>query len=361
MKIKKRIIQILPVLAYGDAIGNNVLAIDDALAEAGYDTLIYADTIDRRIERENIRHFSRYEDREDQLIIYHLSTGSWLNRKVASLKGKLVIHYHNITPPSYFEDYNYHVAQVCREGLEDAVWLRDKAVFCIADSEYNKQDLERMGYCCPIEVLPILIAFDEYRAKPDQDVINEYKNDGRYHIIFTGRVAPNKKQEDLIRSFAYYHKYCNPSSMLHIVGGVDADGWYLHRLSMYIEYLELSDSVHFTRHIPFNQVLSYYRIADLFLCLSEHEGFCVPLVEAMMFKVPIIAYDAAAVGETLGDAGILLKDKSPQIVGETISYLQNHRKLVEQLKEKERIRLHAFSNKLIKGKMVNIIQTYYVE
>ena len=358
MSKKRRIVQIVPVMSYGDAIGNNILAMDDAFQEAGFESLVYADVIDSRVRRRNVIPFSRLRDREDQLIIYHLGTGSPLSREAASLRGKFAIHYHNITPPEFFEGYSMQIAKACREGLQDVAWLKDKPAFCIADSEFNRQDLIRMGYTCPIEVVPILIAFEDYRKKPDQTVIDQYRKEGLYNIVFTGRVAPNKKQEDLIRSFYYYHKHYNPSSMLHIVGG-DSGGLYSENLARYVECLGLEDSVHFTGHVPFSQILSYYRLADLFLCLSEHEGFCVPLVEAMFFRVPIIAYDAAAVGDTLGDGGILLNDKDPRFVAETIHYLKEHGELEAWLKRKEKERLNAFSHSVIKEKLFRILDHYY--
>lgn len=115
--------------------------------------------------------------------------------------------------------------------------------------------------------------------------MEHYKDDGYTNFIFVGRVAPNKKQEDVIRAFYCYKKYCNPKSRLFIVGSYNGMERYYHRLRRYVGALEL-DNVVFTGHIPFAQILAYYHLADLFLCMSDHEGFCVPLVEAMYFNLP---------------------------------------------------------------------------
>ena len=352
----KKVVQILPILAYGDAIGNEVLAIDDLLQRAGYQSQIFAGDIDKRIKGRNIFSLSRFQDTADTLVIYHLSTGSSVNRMMLNLTAGLIVYYHNITPPSFFRGYNAVLEKSCRNGLEDARALRDKPVMCIADSEFNRQDLIRMGYTCPIEVVPILIAFGDYDKEPDQNVIREYDRDGLTNIIFTGRVAPNKKQEDLIRSFSCYHKHYNPDSMLHIVGSYNEDDWYYIKLMKYVEELHLEDSVHFTGHIPFNQILSYYHLADLFLCLSEHEGFCVPLVEAMYFQVPIIAYDCCAVGSTLGTAGLLLDDKAPAVVAEAIHTMDKENELKRWLLKESRKQLQTFARSNIEKKITDTVR-----
>ena len=143
-----------------------------------------------------------------------------------------------------------------------------------------------MGYTCPIDVLPILIPFDDYAKTPSQQVIDRY-SDGYTNLIFTGRIAPNKRQEDVIRAFYDYKKFYNPKSRLILVGGHNGMERYYHRLKSYINALELEDVV-FPGHIKFDEILAYYKIADVFLCQSEHEGFCVPLVEAMYFDVPVV-------------------------------------------------------------------------
>lgn len=352
------IVQMLPILAYGDAVGNDVLALDRVFRAAGYQSEIYAEAIDQRIKGANIKAVARYREKPGQIILYHLSTGHELNRRVASFHIPLVVHYHNITPPVFFRGYNPVLERACREGLRDAAWLKDRAAFCIADSEYNRQDLIRMGYTCPIEVLPIMIPFDDYRKEPDQSVIDRWTERGMTNILFTGRVAPNKKQEDLIRCFCYYNRYLNPHSRLHIVGGYDSNDRYYQNLAKYVDELQLQESVFFTGHIPFDQILAYYRLADVFVCLSEHEGFCVPLVEAMFFEVPIIAYNVAAVGDTLGGGGILLDEKEPSVVAEAVHYLQEHAEIRDYLIERGKKQLLHYSDEATKKRLLSILEKY---
>lgn len=304
-----RIVQMLPSLAYGDAIGNDTVALKKSLEEQGYDTAIYVKYIDGRLPEGTAQEVSKMPHmNKDDIVLYHMSTGSELNEMFGDMKCKKVMIYHNITPPEMLEPYNKAAAADCREGYEELAKLADKVDYCIADSEYNKQDLIKAGYKCKIDVLPILIAFSDYDKKPDAPLYGKY-NDGVTNIIFTGRIASNKCQQDVIHAFGLYQKYYNSNSRLILVG--NEGGYETYKLKMQ-KYAQLNciKNVIFTGHIRFAEILACYKAADLFLCMSEHEGFCVPLVEAMYFKIPVIAYNSSAVGETLGKGGILLNEKN---------------------------------------------------
>lgn len=350
-----RIIQMLPNFSYGDAIGNDTLALADTLKEAGYDTDIYAMDIDPKLPKGVAHKFEEYKEEPGDIILYHLSTGSEMNYKISLLENvRIVIIYHNITPETFFTHYDRLAYDACYSGLRAAKYLGTKAEYCFADSEFNKNDLINMGYTCDIEVLPILIAFDDYAKKPNEAVIKKYSDDGYTNIVFTGRVAPNKKQEDLIAAFYYYHKYINPKSRLIIVGRYDIFVEYYRQLQYYMDRLNPEDVI-FTGRVRFDEILAYYKIADVFLCLSEHEGFCVPLVESMVFDVPIIAYDSCAVGETLGGSGFLLESKEPAVVAEAINYVVTHDDVRQQMIENQKVRLSYFEHGRIKKQFLDAI------
>lgn len=347
-----RIVQMLPVFAFGDAIGNDTLALDKALKDNGYESAIYTEHVDDRVKYA-AQTIDQYENRPDDIILFHLSTGADMNYKISEYDNPLIVMYHNITPGSFFEKYDMNAYNVCESGRRAAKYLKKKATICIADSEYNKQELVEMGYECPIEVLPILIAFDDYQKKPTESVIEKYK-DGYTNIVFTGRVAPNKKHEDLIATFSYYKKYINPKSRLLLVGRYDFFPEYYRRLQKYVEQLGVEDVI-FTGQVKFPDILAYYKVADVFLCLSEHEGFCVPLVESMMFDVPVIAYDSCAVGETLGGSGLLLNDKTPAVVAEAIERVRTDERLKHTIIENQKIRLKYFEHSRINAQFIDII------
>ena len=349
-----RIIQMLPNFAYGDAIGNDTIALHDTLVENGYNTAIYANDVDPKLPQGIAQTTDAYQPLPGDIILYHLSTGSDMNYKITEFNVRLVIMYHNITPETFFTRYDRMAYDICSYGLRAARYLAKKAEFCFADSEFNKQDLRQLGYTCDIEVLPILIAFDDYKKKPQEKIISKYK-DGYTNIVFTGRVVRNKKQEDLIAAFYYYKKYINPKSRLIIVGRYDVFAEYYNQLVYYVEKLGVEDVI-FTGRVKFDEILAYYKVADIFLCLSEHEGFCVPLVEAMVFDVPVIAYDSTAVGETLAGSGLLLEDKSPAVVAEAIDYVVTHKDIQKQMIENQRKRLKYFEHDRIKKQFLAAIE-----
>ena len=352
-----RIVQMLPTLSYGDAIGNHALTLFSALKKAGYRTEIYARNIDKRIRQKAFCYVDKYKDDKDTVILYHLSTGDDLNVRMCGFRARKVIIYHNITPAFFFEDYRTAGYGLCLSGERQMKKLAGSAEFCMADSAFNARELKEAGYGCPIRVMPILISFADYEKKPSEKVLQKYRNDGYTNILFTGRIAPNKKQEDLIEAFFCYHNSINPKSRLLIVGSAGEKDPYYKRLLDYVEKLHLEDVI-FTGHIPFDEILAYYHLADVFLCMSEHEGFCVPLVEAMFFGIPIIAYDSTAIGETLGGSGILLKEKDPAFTAEVIHRVVSDEKLRAQMIADEKERLAYFDNERIKKEFLETLEEF---
>jgi len=346
----------LEVLSHGDAIGNEAIAIASYLRSRQCDTCIFCISMRGSFPEDFAKLIDEYKDDDQTVILFHLSAGGRLNEKLFQYRAKVIIRYHNITPPEFFHEYDRAAEFSCLRGRLQAERLRSRAEIVIADSSFNKEDLRAMGYTCPVEVLPIIIQFNDYETAPDQRIIDEYSADTKKNIIFTGRIAPNKKHEDLIRAFYYYH-LSDPDSRLLLIGGYDQGGSYYKKLIAYRDALGLKGDVIFTGHIPFNQILSYYRIADLFLCLSEHEGFCVPLVEAMWFHVPIIAYDSTAVGDTLGGAGLLLDGKEPELTAASIDRMLKDKELRDYFVQKGIRRLRDFDNAILEerlGKLLNI-------
>ena len=304
-----RILQIMPTLAYGDAVGNDALAIYRLLKSKGYETKIYAEIIDKRISPEIADYMDSLETGGSDVLIYHMSTGSRLNAEFAKMQGTKIMIYHNITPPSFYHGYNSFMEKLCRDGRYALQYLSDEVDYALADSEYNAKELRKLRYGCSVDVMPILLSFEDYEKQPDAQTVGEYR-DGKTNIIFTGRIAPNKKQEDVINAFYHYQKYYNPESRLILVGSYFNMENYYEQLKDYAGRLGVKDVV-FTGHVSFEKMLACYHAADLFLCMSEHEGFCVPLVEAMYFNIPIVAYESSAIGYTLDGSGILLEKKNP--------------------------------------------------
>lgn len=358
MKNKQiRIVQLLPHLYYGDGVGNDALAIDRIIKELGYSTKIYADEIDRRIAKGLAEPAEKMPQlQEDDVILYHLSTGADMNKRVGNLAGRKIMIYHNITPAFYFKHYSLASTEACEIGRDDLNNLCSKVEYCLADSEYNKQELLEQGYTCTVDVLPILIPFEDYEKEPDKGIINKYKDDWT-NIIFVGRIAPNKKQEDIIKTFYYYKKYVNPKSRLFLVGSYKGMERYYQKLLKFVQELQIGD-VYFTGHTKFEEILAYYRMADVFVSMSEHEGFGIPLVEAMYFDVPIVAYSCTGVADTLAGAGLKMKEKDCQIAAEMIGILTENAELCNQVLEAQKKRLEDFSYEKIRQQFIDYLKGF---
>ena len=347
-----KIIQVMPTVSFGDAVSNDARAIAKVIGEMGYKTGIYAENVDSRIKDPYVNRMIKLPAiGKNDIVIFNHSTGTDLCYKLPDMPGRKMMIYHKITPPHFFENYSAVSARLTEYGYKGTEYLSDKIEYVMAVSEYNASELKKMGYTCDMFVRPILIPFEDYKKSPDESVLKKYSGDGYVNIVFVGRIAPNKKQEDVISAFAYYKKHINPKSRLIIVGSDGGMERYSNCLKRYAEALMLDDVI-FTGQISFPAILAYYRLADVFLCMSEHEGFCVPLVEAMYFKKPIIAYDSSAIADTLGGSGILIKEKDPVFVSMLIDRLVNTPGLKESVVEGQNRRLQDFAYDKMKARFI---------
>jgi len=350
-----RVIQMLPSISYGDGVGNDCLAIHEFLTEAGCDTAIYAGHIGKGLNIKKIFPMEQVGAVEaDDIIIYHLSTGNNMNFQFGQMPGKKILRYHNITPGYFFRPYSTLYQKECDYGRAGLRFLADKVHYCMPASDYNGKELQELGYRCPVSTVPIIIPFKDYDEKPDEEILRKY-DDGKTNVIFTGRISPNKCQEDIIKTFYLYKKYFDTEARLFLVGSSKGMDAYCDKLKDYVEKLELSD-VYFTGHIPFKQILAYYKLADAFVCMSEHEGFCIPLVEAMYFEVPIVAYNSSAIGETLGKSGILLNEKDYLLAAACIDRLCSDKELCKDVIAEELLQLDKFSIKKTQRLLLDIIK-----
>lgn len=339
-----RIIQISPSLLFGDAVGNLMCAIDSMVKEEGFDASICADLVHPRIDREkhNVVNTFAEATEKDILILHMASAYDRLDEFVKSPAKKIMV-YHNVTPPHFFNKYNLMGARACREGLQQTRSLAGEVDFCIADSAWNKQDLIDMGYTCPIEVCPVYIPWEDYKTPPNASVLERYRGVAGTNVMFCGRVVPNKCHQDIVKAFWAYKNHYDPDARLFLVGAMSEVDPFCVKLNAYIHDLGLDDSVIFPGHIGFDEILAYYTLADVFLCQSEHEGFCVPLLEAAVFDTPVVAYDAAAISWTLGGSGILLDEKDPFVTAGVMDRVVRDEKLRAEVIAGQRQRLEYFS------------------
>jgi L-malate glycosyltransferase len=317
--VTRRVHQLLAALSYGDAIGNEALAIQAHLRQAGFDSEIYAEAVHPRMAG-HARPLFEYErvSAPDTVCIYHFSIGSAAGRLIHRSPDRLVCIYHNITPAEHFLGFHSHLAGLCYHGRRELEAFAPRTELALADSEFNRLDLVEAGFR-ETAVLPIVLDLEAYGGAP-APVVRRLFGDDRTNILFVGRIIPNKRIDDLIRVFALYQRHIEPRSRLLLVGDHRGYERYFDRLREMVLDLRL-DEVVFTGQVDQDDLVAFYSLADLFLCLSDHEGFCVPLVEAMHFRVPVVAFDAGAVRETLDGGGVLVRSKEPALVAELIDRL----------------------------------------
>jgi glycosyltransferase involved in cell wall biosynthesis len=308
--------QVLATLGYGDAIGNEVLGIQRILRAAGYDSDIFVQTAESRVKHLT-RHYSELRDAShpDNILIHHFSIGSRASRLAYALPDRMVLIYHNITPPEFFVDVNKELVRLCFRGRRELGLYRSRCDLALGDSEYNRQELDALGFA-PTGVLPVVPGFD-HLAVADYRTVDEFDDDW-VNVLFVGRVIPNKRFEDVVRAFHAYKTFFNPRSRLLLVGSHAGFDRYVMMLRGLIARLETRD-VHLVGHVSNEELAAYYDIADIFVSASEHEGFCVPLIESFHMGVPVIAYAATAVPSTLDGAGVLYTNKDPMHVAALIN------------------------------------------
>ena len=314
---RRQIHQLSVSAARGDAIGNEVLQIRDALRAAGHRSEIFVDLVDPRLASE-VRPFQEYRELSNpqNIVLLHYSLGSKVSALARSLSDRLVLIYHNITPAEWFAPYNIGLARNCQRGRLELSSLAPHCCLALGDSEYNRLELESLGFD-PTGVLPLILDLSRL-DRPADPLVEQQFEDGCTNLLFVGRIVPNKRFEDLIRCLAYYRRYIDRRVRLILVGEFLTFAPYYDALHHLIERLGL-DEVHFTGHVSEAELNAYYSVAHCFLCLSEHEGFCVPIFEAIHRSIPVVAFSAAAVPYSTGEGVLLIDDKDPAAVAETVA------------------------------------------
>lgn len=333
--------QFHPTVSYGDAISNQILSLQRLLRQMGYRSKIFCEQMPIQFDGK-VQQIERYERHSSpqNVLLLHFSLGyssdviAWLKQ----LPDRKVIVYHNITPHTYFAGVNDVYLEAARAGREQLTHLSHLVDAGWGDSTFNCQELAEYGWS-NLGVLPIIFDPERYTIRPHRRALRRLQ-DG-LNVLFVGRVSPNKCLEDLILTFYHLKRFVRSDARLLLVGSARGMEPYLEFLQTLVGKLDLSDVV-FTGHVTDSKLMAYYRCADVYLSMSEHEGFGMPFLESMYFEVPVVAYDAAAVPETLDGSGILVKQKHYAAVAELIGLLAEDEKLQHQIIARQRERLQDF-------------------
>jgi len=345
----------------GDAISHHTLEIDRRLRAWGLESHIFAGHVASEYQAlaQTDGHFHSFLDSPDDLLIYHYSIYDPNYRLFQKTLMRKILIYHNITPPQFFQGWDRSLAALCDAGRRVLVELRG-CDLALGDSDFNRRELVAAGI--PEEktdVLSIFLPQSHFTPATDPDLMTQLQAQGTVKFLTVGRVVPNKAIEDVIRIFALYHRAINPRSCLYVVGSRYLPA-YDTALDELVDELALNDAVVFTGLVSDTALKTYYQAADLYLHASHHEGFCVPLIESMYFGLPILARKAAAVPETLGDAGVLFTRLGYKKVAEMAHLLVSDESLKAQVIARQRQRLQDFAHDRVEAKLREILIRLHV-
>jgi glycosyltransferase involved in cell wall biosynthesis len=345
--------QVLASLGYGDAIGHEVLGIQRVLRAAGYESEIFVESADRRVKDLTVDYLELKDaSHPDNILIHHFSIASRSSRIAYALPDRMILVYHNITPPEYFVDVHPQLVQQCFVGRRELALYANRCDLALGDSEYNRQELEAAGFP-RTGVLPVVPDFVHLSGPANSMGARAYDDDW-VNLLFVGRMIPNKRIDDLIRWFHAHKKWFNPRSRLLLVGSHGGFERYVAMLQEFIARLGTAD-VHFLGHVSNEELVAYYEIADAFICASEHEGFCVPLIEAFHMGVPVIAYAATAVPSTMDGGGVLVEDKDPVAVAAVIHAVTTNQELQDQILDSQDAALARLAAKDFAGTLLKFV------
>lgn len=315
------IYQFLAGYSNGDAISNEARLLRDLFRSWGYRSEICVEpgrTLPE-LQREVLDpSLVAAEAGPNDLVVLHLSIGALVNDLFQRLKCRRAMIYHNISPPEHFKPFNPRTAALLERGRAQAAALSGSADVALAVSEFNARELAEMGYRNP-RVFPLVLDFAGMTRRSNRARLRRYR-DGRVNVLFVGRCVPNKRIEDLLTAFYYFQRHVEPNSRLIHVGSFAGTERYHALLRTLQRDLELRQ-VEWLGSVPAPDWAACYQAADIFVSMSEHEGFCIPLLESMMFEVPVLAYAAGAVPETLDGAGVLFREKRYDAVAEMMGRL----------------------------------------
>lgn len=304
----------------GDATTDHALIIQRWLKEMGFDSNIYAEYCHPDMESSIRPATSHRSNKLEGLLIYHHAVGSRAAERLIKEGQELILIYHNITPPEFFTSLDPSMARQMNLGREQLGALRQQTKLALGASDYSEKELQDFGYS-QTGVLPIVLNEELYQLPANEELIRRYQDQGPI-LLFVGRLAPNKKPEDLIK-LLYYYRRIEPHAILLLVGSQTLPK-YVHWLKELSSVLGLDGAVTFTDLVSHEEMTTYYQIADFYISMSEHEGFGKPLIESMYFNLPVVAYKAAAVPYTMAHSGVLFQHKHYEALAELVDLLNNN-------------------------------------
>jgi glycosyltransferase involved in cell wall biosynthesis len=350
--------QWVPAAHRGDAIGDSARRVRDCLRELGHASDIFALTVDEDL-RDEIRSFHDAASRQGDVTIFHFALPSPMTDAFRKLPRGRVLQYHNITPAHFFAPYDPDIFRLLALGRHELQTLAGHTDAAFGDSEYNRRELEGMGFG-NTGVFPIAVDPQRLWRAARRPALDKVLSDGYPNFLFVGRIAPNKKIEDHIKLAEFYKRYVGSHYRFVFVGKTDAVPGYYHMVRALMEEYQMPpDRFWFTGAVPEADLATYYRHAKAYVSLSEHEGFCVPLLEAMAADVPVLAYGSTAVPDTLGGAGVCFTPKDLEYAAELLGELSYNDSFRAQVIAGQRRRLQDFGEARLTRDITALLSTVH--
>ncbi|MFN8491954.1 MAG: glycosyltransferase [Caldilineaceae bacterium] len=336
----------------GDAISDQAFVVRSWLREAGFTSDIYAVHINPVLAKEARPALNYRPQPGEEYVIYKHSIGSSLTEQLLALPLRFLLVYHNVTPPEFVQSVDPALARQFQQGREQLALLRDRTALALADSPFNEAELRAAGFT-NTGVLPITLDESHYQTPVSTKLVEELRN--RHPLLlFVGRLTPNKRQEDLLK-LLYYYRRIEPNATLALVGAKWLPS-YSRWLREVAHNLGLGDNVIITDHVTQAEMVTYFRTADLYVSMSEHEGFGKPLIESMYLGLPVMAYAATSVPSTLGGAGVLFHEKNYEALAEMVDWLIQDKELRQRIITRQRERVQAFLAPQVKQMWAQYLQ-----
>lgn len=350
--------QWVPAAHGGDAIGDSARRVRDLLRRLGHQSEIYAFTVDDNL-RDEIRAFADPESRTGDVTIFHFALPSPMTDAFRRLPRGRVLQYHNITPAHFFAPYDPDIFRLLALGRQELQTLVGQTDAAFGDSEYNRRELAEMGFG-KTGVFPIAVDPERVRRAPRRPALEKVLADGYLNFLFVGRIVPNKKIEDHIKLAEFYKRYVDTEYRFIFVGKTDGVPRYYNMVrALIVEFQMPADRFWFTGAVPEEDLATFYRYATAYISLSEHEGFCVPLVEAMAADVPVLAYGSTAVPDTLGGAGVCFTPKDLEYAAEVLGELAYNDSFRAHVIAGQRRRLQDFGEARLTRDITTLLSTVH--
>jgi glycosyltransferase involved in cell wall biosynthesis len=348
--------QWVPAAHTSDAIGDHTRVLRGLFRSWGHQSDIFAIQIDRELEGD-VRSWHEPAARSADVTIFHFAAPSGMTAEFPALPHRRVVLYHNVTPARFFSEFEPHLARLSSQARAELATLVGRVDLAVGVSEFNRRELQAMGFR-RTAVVPLLVDVERLRQAPRLPALEAQLQDGLANILFVGRIAPNKKIEDHIRMAEHYKRYVDAYYRFIFVGRQNAAPAYFRTIQALVyEYRMLPERFLFPGSVNDAELAAYYRNAHAYVSLSEHEGFCAPIVEAMAMDVPVLAYASTAVPETLGGAGVSFSPKDLEQAAEWLGALIYDQPLREAVKAGQRRRVRDFEPSAVTPALRHMLET----